>query len=138
ITEWYFVSYQLLFLFWPWDFELRFQLAVAPLAALYLWRGALPFFRWVQRTPRAAGAIGCMVAGFGMLSSTVWGWRVAHPRAVICIGVWLLAGCLSAVILAGGPELIRKLTLLSDRDVSFRRVRLSRAQMAGALVMTCL
>jgi hypothetical protein len=32
LLEWYFVSYEAMFLFWPWDFELRFALPVAPLA----------------------------------------------------------------------------------------------------------
>jgi hypothetical protein len=138
IAEWYFVSYQLLFLFWPWDFELRFQLPIAPLAALYLWRGGRLSWRWVQRTPRAAGTIGGIVAAFGILSSSVWGWRILHPRPLICVGMWLLAGCLSAVILAGGPELMRKLSLLSDRVVSVGRVRLSGVEIAGAVPMTCL
>jgi hypothetical protein len=138
IAEWYFVSYQLLFLFWPWNFELRFQLPIAPLAALYFWRGGLLVWRWVQRMPRAAGTICCMVAALGILGSTVWGWRIPHPRALSCIGMWLVVGCLSAVILAGGPELMRKLSLLSDRAVSFGGVRLSGAKMAGAVAMTCL
>src|SRR5581483_11729601 len=38
VTEYYFVTYQFLYLFWPWNFELRFKLPVAPLAALYVWR----------------------------------------------------------------------------------------------------
>src|SRR5689334_15294833 len=39
ICDWYFVAYQFLYLFWPWNFELRFQLPVAPLAGAYMWAG---------------------------------------------------------------------------------------------------
>ena len=54
ITEWYFVGYQFLFLFWPWKFELRFQLPVAPLAALYMWRGGVVLWRRARSMPRRA------------------------------------------------------------------------------------
>jgi len=138
IAEWYFVSYQVLYLFWPWDFEWRFQLPIAPLAALYLWRGALRCWRWIERMPRAAGATGCIVAIYGVLSSSVWGSPILHPRASLCIGIWLLIGCLSVVILAGGPELMRRLSVLSDRVVSVGRVRLSGAEMVGAVAMISL
>ena len=138
VTEWYFVGYQFLFLFWPWDFELRFQLPIAPLAALYLWRGGQLLWHWLQQMPRAAGAIGCIVAAIGILSSSVWGWRILHPRALLCIAIWSLVGCLSAVILAGGRELLRKLSLLSGRIVSFGGVHLSGAKLAGAVAMACM
>jgi len=34
--EWYFVSHEAMYLLWPWNFELRFLVPVAPLACLYL------------------------------------------------------------------------------------------------------
>lgn len=135
IAEWYFVSYQFLYLFWPWNFELRFQLPVAPLAALYLWRGGLLCWHWIQRMPRAAGAIGCIMAAFGILSSTIFGWRMVHPRPLVCIAVWLLAAGFSAVILAGGPGLMRRVSRVSASVVSLAGVSLSVAEMAGAVAM---
>src|SRR6476619_7451500 len=62
ITEWYFVNYQCLFLFWPWNFELRFQLPIAPLAALYMWRGGGVLLGWTRRMPRTIGTVGAVLA----------------------------------------------------------------------------
>ncbi len=41
LIQWYFVSYVLMYLLWPWEFEMRFVLPVAPLACMYLWRGSV-------------------------------------------------------------------------------------------------
>lgn len=79
-----------------------------------------------------------MVAIYGVVSSSVWGWPILHPRASLCVGIWLFIGCLSVVILAGGPELMRRLSLLSDRVVSVGRIRLSGAEIVGAVAMTFL
>jgi hypothetical protein len=40
LAEWYFIVHEAIYLLWPWDFESRFFLPVAPLAFLYAWRGA--------------------------------------------------------------------------------------------------
>jgi hypothetical protein len=40
LAEWYFIVHEGIYLLWPWDFEIRFFLPVAPLACLYAWRGA--------------------------------------------------------------------------------------------------
>jgi hypothetical protein len=40
LAEWYFIIHEAIYLLWPWDFEVRFFLPVAPLACLYAWRGA--------------------------------------------------------------------------------------------------
>lgn len=72
---------------------------------------------------------------YGVVGSSIWGWPILHPHASLCIGIWLLIGCLSFVILAGGPELMRRLSLLSDRVVSVGRARLSGAEIVGAVAM---
>jgi hypothetical protein len=41
LIQWYFVSYVMMYLLWPWEFDKRFILPVAPLASMYLWRGCL-------------------------------------------------------------------------------------------------
>jgi hypothetical protein len=40
LAEWYFIIHEVIYLLWPWDFEIRFFLPVAPLACLYVCRGA--------------------------------------------------------------------------------------------------
>src|SRR5439155_1248287 len=39
-VEWYFLTYMVIFLLWPYDVGARFVLPVFPLAFLYGWRGA--------------------------------------------------------------------------------------------------
>jgi hypothetical protein len=138
VIEWYFVSYQFLYLFWPWNFELRFQLPVAPLSALYIWRGGRLLWRWAQPAPRAAGLISLIVAALGALGSVVWGLGNPHPPALASIAVWLLAGSVGAAFLAGGPELMRKLSLFADTAVSVRGVRVSRTKLAVSIAVACL
>jgi len=54
LAEWYFIVHEAIYLLWPWDFEIRFFLPVAPLACLYAWRGAqgcLTLLRRHQKWP---------------------------------------------------------------------------------------
>jgi hypothetical protein len=138
ITEWYFAGYQSLFLFWPWNFELRFQLPVAPLAFLYMWRGGAILWRWVRSKPRKVGAVGFATAVLGILSSTIWGWHVRHPSAVACIAVWCVVACVSVVILARGRDWMGRVTSLWESSVSVRGVRVSRATLAGSITVACM
>ena len=138
ITEWYFVNYQCLFLFWPWNFELRFQLPIAPLAALYMWRGGGVLLGWTRRMPRTIGIVCAVLAAVGFLSSAIWGRGVRHPSALACIAIWILAGCLSAVLLGGGQRLIQRLFSLLTSTVSLGRAPVSRAALGGGIVMMCL
>ena len=138
ITEWYFVNYQCLFLFWPWNFELRFQLPIAPLAALYMWRGGGVLLGWTRRMPRTIGIVCAVLAAVGFLSSAIWGRGVRHPSALACIAIWILAGCLSAVLLGGGQRLIQRLSSLLTSTVSLGRAPVSRAALGGGIVMMCL
>ena len=136
VIEWYFVGYQCLFLFWPWNFELRFQLPVAPLAAFYAWRGLRLLWGWTRSEPHDAGTTFLLVAGLGILSSAVWGWDIRHPSGLACIAMWLLGGCVSAVILVRGRDLLPKLAVLLVKPVSLRGAPVPRAAMAGGVVLT--
>jgi hypothetical protein len=49
LAEWYFMVHEAIYLLWPWDFEIRFFLPVAPLACLYAWRGAQACLTVVRR-----------------------------------------------------------------------------------------
>jgi len=136
ITEWYFVGYQCLFLFWPWNFELRFQLPVAPLAFLYMWRGGAILWQRVRNMPRKAGASGFAAAALGIMGSAIWGWPVRHPAAVACIAIWFLAACVS--VLVGRRDVMRKLTSLLESTVSARGVRVSVGALAGGIAVACI
>ncbi len=48
LLEWYFVVYEAMILFWPWELEIRFLYPVAPLIFLYGWRGGLLVWRAAQ------------------------------------------------------------------------------------------
>jgi len=39
LIHWYFVSYVMMHVLWPWEIDQRFVLPTAPLASMYLWRG---------------------------------------------------------------------------------------------------
>jgi hypothetical protein len=138
ITEWYFVSYQFLYLFWPWNFELRFQLPMAALAALYMWRGGAVFFGWLRRTPRTIGIVCAVLAAMGVLSSLVWGSGIRPGRALVWAAVWSLVGCLSVLMAEDGQRLIQRLVTLSKDTLSWRGVRVTRATVVGLLVLMCL
>jgi dolichyl-phosphate-mannose-protein mannosyltransferase len=138
ILEWYFVGYQSLFLFWPWNFELRFQLPVAPLAFLFMWRGGRVLFELAGKRPRELGASGLVVATLGTLSTIAWGWDTRHPRTSTCLIVWVLAAAVSAGLLVYGRDLSRRGLLLLARTVAVKGRFVSVGQIAGALAVMCL
>jgi len=49
LADWYFIVHEGIYLLWPWDFEIRFFLPVAPLACFYAWRGAQGCLTLVRR-----------------------------------------------------------------------------------------
>jgi dolichyl-phosphate-mannose-protein mannosyltransferase len=79
LAEWYFIAHEAIYLLWPWDFESRFFLPVAPLACLYAWRGArdvVGFMRqqwaWPALTigpamARGAVAVLCLLIANGLV-----------------------------------------------------------------------
>jgi hypothetical protein len=89
-AAWYFLAHEAMYLVWPWNFEDRFMLPVAPLACLYGWRGA--------------------EAALGGLSRTAWGARIRRrlSPSLTATSVWgnpltvgTLAGTLVLVVLVG-------------------------------------
>ena len=54
--DWYFIGHEAMYLVWPWNFEERFLLPVAPLACAYLWRGAESTCTWMRRDVLRASA----------------------------------------------------------------------------------
>lgn len=137
VTEWYFFAYQLLFLFWPWNYEWRFQAPVAPLAALYMWRGGDLLFQWSRTKPRLAGSLCLSAALLGLVSSAVWGFSVQRPSPLFCVAAWSLIGAASAAIAMGGLGVRQKLAFLTKPAYLAGEARLSRAHLVGVGLAAC-
>jgi hypothetical protein len=137
LLEWYLVSYQAMFLFWPWDFELRFFLPVAPLAFLYTWRGAILLWRWARNKMGWVGLSGLVIAAAGCLGTVLWGWEVPKPQARWCISAWLLFAVISMMLWWGGRKAPHNFSLLGRTiAIGGRSVKLPKA--LGYILVTCL
>jgi len=53
LHDWYFLWYEVIFSLWPWNYADRFLYPVAPLACLYLWRGAKVLKEYSIQRPKA-------------------------------------------------------------------------------------
>lgn len=104
--DWYFLSYEFIFMLWPWDYRDRFLIPVLPLACLYLWRGAKAVRNYAIRQPKAAGVILIFVGSFLCISSAVFALGIAafpvdpaHVRGdhLQTIAASLFWGILSAI-----------------------------------------
>jgi hypothetical protein len=136
LLDWYLLTYMAMFLFWPWDFELRFLLPVAPLACLYLWRGGSLLYRWALLKPRQVGLSGFALAGVGVFGVLRWGLHVQRPQPLWCIGLWLLAGSISLVLLGGGRDIVRNISLALKRPVSLIGKPIPIWQAIGGVTLT--
>ncbi len=72
LEEWYFAGCEFILFLWPWRLDARSFLPVAPLACLYLWRGALGLSFLVKNKARVLGAIWLPVAASLTIAS--WNW----------------------------------------------------------------
>jgi 4-amino-4-deoxy-L-arabinose transferase-like glycosyltransferase len=72
LAEWYFAAYQVIYLLWPWKLEVRYFLPVAPLALLYLWRGAEALLALAKNRPRILGAV--WLPASAVLAAANWLW----------------------------------------------------------------
>jgi hypothetical protein len=97
ISEWYFLCYEGMYLFWPWNFEERFFLPVAPLACLYLWRGCSLVSRLAKVNPSRVACIAMASAAAGITSTEIWGRHFEHPQPRLCIAIWALIAAAAAL-----------------------------------------
>jgi hypothetical protein len=137
ILEWYFLSYEAMYLFWPWSFEERFLLPVAPLACLYLWRGVVVAITCAKSRPRIVAAVGLVMAAAGSASALLWGTRVQHPGARGCVAIWALMSLALVGLLPGTREKSPFVFALSERTISLngRRVPLWQAFAGGVVAL---
>ncbi len=118
LLEWYFICYQMMFLFWPWDFELRFLFPVAPLAFLYAWRAIRLAWALARKRPELLGRCGVAIGMTGCLSSILWGRDVLHPQMRWCVAVWVLVTGVSLGLLWFGPNPMGRLASFMRSPIS--------------------
>jgi hypothetical protein len=138
LLDWYFLSYEGMYLFWPWNFELRFLFPVVPLACLYLWRGMVTLWQLATDKPRQTGSAFIILATVGIAGSNLWGWGIAHPRVVWCIGIWAFIGAVSIWVAVGGRDRIRKVSTAMEKAMSIGGSSLPRWQFLAASIVTIL
>jgi len=106
LQEWYFAGYEFIYLFWPWNFEPRFFLPIAPLVCLYLWRGGETVILLARNNPRniakawlPIGTILTICAGLSIHGSPIGGQSpYVELQNGLSFAVWLLSAVLSAWI----------------------------------------
>ena len=99
LYDWYFVGHETIYLLWPWDFETRFFLPVAPLACLYLWRGGVALMEWAAQKPRAAAACGLATAAVCGTSALASG--SGDVRIKLGVLIWTIFAAAAAAIWYG-------------------------------------
>ncbi len=104
LQDWYFAGYAFIFLAWPWNLEMRFLLPVAPLAALYLWRGGALMVLLAKNRPRTLAAALLSVAT--LLTASAWLWMhgariTAHLPHAHLPKLFLLMGLFAGVLATG-------------------------------------
>ena len=96
LPAWYFVSHEAIYLVWPWDFEARFFLPVAPLACLYLWRGGGILLGAASRTPQAVGAWSVVPVALLGVSAGAAAWSSGSVQIALAAVFWALLAMMSA------------------------------------------
>jgi hypothetical protein len=118
ISEWYFLTYEAMYLFWPWNFEERFFLPVAPLACLYLWKGVSLLSRLARAKPGKAVGISIACAAIGITSTLIWGWQVQHPQPRLCVAAWTLIAVASTLFWVACRKQPESLAVIPGQPVS--------------------
>jgi hypothetical protein len=109
VHDWYFAGHEFIYLLWPWTLEYRFFLPVAPLACLYVWRGAGTLASSFKGHARSLGAallplsILLAIGARGWLRDVEAG-AVTHPavQAKLSIGVWMVSALLATWLIWRG------------------------------------
>lgn len=99
-AEWYFMAHEAMYLTWPWPFETRFLIPVAPLACLYLWRGAAVVLRTFTQAPRTLALVGMPIGLAAGAAALVSAAGTSSAQAKLAVVVWSIVVALSAALLA--------------------------------------
>ena len=106
LQEWYFAGYEFIYLLWPWQFEPRLFLPIAPLGCLFLWRGGCAVVHLARHYPRVVSVVSLSVtmlfavgAWFSIhRSSTNSQHRFIELENEFSFAIWVLLALLSAWI----------------------------------------
>jgi hypothetical protein len=136
---WYFVIQEAMYLLWPWNFEIRFFLPVAPLACLYLWRGGKVLLYVASRKPRAVAVrsflLSIVVAMYAVPSS----WRSGAVQPKLAATFWVILAATSAWVAWIGSDrysdALATLLLWLEKRVTIRSKSLTVVQIGGVLVV---
>jgi hypothetical protein len=121
--EWYFAGCELIFLLWPWRMDVRTFLPVAPLACLYLWRGAQGLGYLLMNKARVAGAAWLPVAASLTFASWLWmrgtgptgSMRGVGFQREVSFAAWSLSGISAAWLVWKGSAWTEPVAPLATR-----------------------
>ena len=149
VHDWYFVGYAAINLLWPWSLEPRFFLPVAPLACLYLWRGARLALEFVRNKAQVVAASWLVVSAIPLLAAWAWVRQVSRSgspggvQARVSLFVWLVSAVVAAYVvwLDRGPGSsfgIPAPWIRFRRSWSQRRSAALQAPIVGAMIVAAL
>ncbi len=98
VMEWYFVAHEAIYLAWPWDLEPRFVVPVAPLAGLYIWRGAKVSIAWATRRPRLAAAFIVALSFLAGAHAAAFATRSGSRQLAAATGFWIVLAACAAIV----------------------------------------
>jgi hypothetical protein len=123
LEEWYFAGAQFILLMWPWRLDSRSFLPLAPLACLYVWRGALGVGLLAKNKPRVLGVAWPPIAASLAFASWMWmrGAVASSParhgglQARVSFAVWMLSGILAGCLAWKGSGWMDSVAPLANR-----------------------
>jgi len=140
LHDWYFLSYEFIFMVWPWNYGDRFLFPVMPLACLYLWRGAKVLLEYSVRQPRAAGWGLVLVGAFLCISSAAFAFGILsfpvnpnhirgdHSQTIVATVFWGILVMLGIWMIKLHP--LHPINESADAFTRFRRIAESRIPFA--------
>jgi hypothetical protein len=135
--EWYFVSHEAIYLLWPWSFDVRFFLPVAPLALLYLWRGGRELLALASERSRVVGTCSFFFSMFLSVYAVASGWAARSLQAKYSAIFWAVAAAVSVWTLSGRAKRhLSTVASLLGTSISIGRKGLPLIQFGWALVLS--
>jgi hypothetical protein len=150
VCDWYFAGYEMVYLLWPWKFEARFFIPVAPLACVYLLRGVRALGLLAKQNSRVVGAVWLPAAIVLGIESWIWtrGLSVTRPRIHVGLqdelsfACWTLSAILAVWMIWKGSEWPKSSEAVVERVArGVRALRLNPAQLPrvlGVAAVICL
>ena len=142
LAEWYFMAHEAMYLVWPWPFETRFLLPVAPLACLYLWRGGAALGPILLHGPRMVGVAGGLVGLLAGATAATVGWNSNSMQPKLAAMLWtaVVIGSVWFVLRdrSRDPIALMRGVLRQQATPPAWKVRLSLPRIVGAAIVACL